>query len=224
MTEPKLILHLPGAPPEDIACGIAWAQLVFDNAGVSALAAAAAARRRDRGVPEASAGDRDQEEFRLRHAPDEPSRLPLPYSAATEGRLADLWDEADDAALRACGCDWPAMLERTCLRVTFDTRLTIQVEGATGEETARGLTAARRVFADNGTTAWEVAVAAFKRDGEYQELTDREAEIAHLWDVADSAARDACCQGWSTMPERAGLELVYDRDLQTQWTRMLAGR
>jgi hypothetical protein len=224
MTEPKLILHLPGVPTEDIARGIAAARAVFDSAGVSALAAAAAALRRDRGEPDASADDWEREELRLRHAPDEPSMLPVLYAAATEGRLAYLWDEAEDAALSACGGDRTAVLERTCLQVTFETDLTIQVKGATGEQLARGLTAARRVFVDHGTTAWEVAGAVSTRDGAYRELTDRQAAIAHLWYEAERAAREACCQGWSTWPDTADLELVYDRDLQAQWTRMLAGR
>jgi hypothetical protein len=43
-------------------------------------------------------------------------------------------------------------------------------------------------------------VARFKRDGETEDLTDREAEIADLWEIADEAAIRACCTGWAEIP------------------------
>jgi hypothetical protein len=61
-------------------------------------------------------------------------------------------------------------------------KLLIQIPGASELEIGRGIAAAQKVFDEAGTTPHEAAAASFKRDGEAEELTDREAEIAHLWD------------------------------------------
>jgi hypothetical protein len=85
--------------------------------------------------------------------------------------------------------------------------LLIHIPGATEPAIARGIAAAQKVFDDGGATPYEAATASFKRDGEVDELTDREADIAHLWYEADAAAAQACCAGWPNIPESAALEL-----------------
>jgi hypothetical protein len=59
-----------------------------------------------------------------------------------------------------------------------------------------------------GTTPIEAAAARFKRDGETEELTDREAEIADLWEIADEAAIRACCTGWAEIPSDAQIMMA----------------
>jgi hypothetical protein len=59
-----------------------------------------------------------------------------------------------------------------------------------------------------GATPHEAAVACFKRDGETEELTDREVEIADLWETADEAAIRACCSGWAEIPSDAQIMLA----------------
>jgi hypothetical protein len=54
---------------------------------------------------------------------------------------------------------------------------------------------------------YEAAVARFKREGEIEDLTDREAEIADLWEIADEAAIRACCSGWAEIPSDAQIML-----------------
>lgn len=87
------------------------------------------------------------------------------------------------------------------------TTLLLDVKGATDEELARGLAAAREIFDAAGATPYEAAVARFKRDGEMDEMTDREARIADLWDIADEAAIRACCAGWDKIPKDAQIML-----------------
>ncbi len=85
--------------------------------------------------------------------------------------------------------------------------LLLDVTGATAEELERGLAAALAVFDRAGATPYEAAVARFKRDGEIEELTDREAQIADLWDIADEAAIRACCSGWAAIPSNSQIML-----------------
>jgi proline racemase len=51
-------------------------------------------------------------------------------------------------------------------------------------------------------------LARFKREGETEELTEREAEIADLWEIADEAAIRACCSGWAEIPGDAQIMLA----------------
>jgi HEAT repeat protein len=87
-------------------------------------------------------------------------------------------------------------------------KLLLDVKGATAEELDRGLAAAFAVFDRAGTTPCEAAVARFKRDGETEDLTDREAEIADLWEIADEAAIRAYCSGWAEIPSDAQIMLA----------------
>jgi hypothetical protein len=87
-------------------------------------------------------------------------------------------------------------------------KLVLDVKGATADEIERGLAAAFAVFDRAGATPIEAAVARFKRDGETEELTEREAEIAGLWDIADEAAIRACCSGWPEVPSDAQIKLA----------------
>jgi len=93
--------------------------------------------------------------------------------------------------------------------LTAESRLLLDVKGATAEDLARGLAVAMEIFTAAGTTPYEAAVARFKRDGEVDELTEREAQIADLWDIADDAAVRACCMGWAEIPSDA--QIMLDR-------------
>jgi hypothetical protein len=87
-------------------------------------------------------------------------------------------------------------------------KLLLDVKGATADEIERGLAAAFAVFDRAGATPVEAALARFKRDGETEELTDREAEIADLWEIADEAAIRACCTGWAEIPSDAQIMMA----------------
>jgi hypothetical protein len=67
------------------------------------------------------------------------------------------------------------------------TRLLIEVEGATEEELQRGLAAAQAMFDDADVLVLEAAAAAFKRGGEQEDISEREARFA---------TRAARCRPW----------------------------
>jgi hypothetical protein len=115
----------------------------------------------------------------------------------------------------------------------------IDIEDATPEEIERGIVAALVVFATEGTTALEAAAAArqvealwaggyYDEQGDYrnpwegedlmenqvvlEDLTERQAVIAKVWEAADEAAVEACCAGWPTdkRPPTAWLSLIHE--------------
>ena len=95
--------------------------------------------------------------------------------------------------------------------VRSESALTLRADGASDEELARGLAAARAVIEAAATTPLAAASARFTRDCEMEELTDEENRICCVWDDAEEAALAACCPG---RPEAEGscLELTYDPD------------
>lgn len=90
-------------------------------------------------------------------------------------------------------------------------QLRIEIEGATDEELARGLAAAKAVFASAGVGPLACAVALFKLEGEQEQLTEDDGWLADLWIEADEAAAKACCKGWASPTNTANLELVRER-------------
>jgi hypothetical protein len=90
-----------------------------------------------------------------------------------------------------------------------DMKLLIHIDGATELEVSRGIAAAQKIFDEGGATAYEAAAARLKRDGEQDDLTEREGQIAHLWEDADYGAAQACCAGWAQIPPSACLELKW---------------
>lgn len=94
MIEHRLLVHVEGASPEELARGLAAAQQVFDAAGVTAFAAAAVFKT------EEERGDlRDEEE-----------------------RLVHLRNDAARAAAAACCDGWELPKEWATLEVEFDDR------------------------------------------------------------------------------------------------------
>jgi hypothetical protein len=75
------------------------------------------------------------------------------------------------------------------------------------EEIARGIAAARAIFANAGITAWDAALARFKRDN-YIKCLDAETRISHLWDDAVDAAAQAFRAGRAEAPRAVDLDLV----------------
>ena len=80
-----ITIRIEGASADEIQRGLVAAQAVFDRAGVTALQAAEARFAREGwdigGFADPAPGDLD---------------------------IADLWDEADQAAVAACCAGWPA--------------------------------------------------------------------------------------------------------------------
>lgn len=95
--------------------------------------------------------------------------------------------------------------------------LTLIVEGATPDEIARGLDAAQAVFDRAGVTALQAADARFAVEGWdiggfEGEISGDDLAICTVWDEAQDAERDVCCQGWSEeRREDVYLELVSTR-------------
>ena len=111
--------------------------------------------------------------------------------------------------------------------------LTVDVDGATPAELARGIAAAEFVFAMAGTTAPAI-VSAFGRrealmhqlDG-IEPLTNSEQRLCDVWENAHTAALDAVCDGWDEpKPLSANLQFWDDRSLArfTSVTWHAAGR
>lgn len=90
-------------------------------------------------------------------------------------------------------------------------QLRIEIKGATDEELAHGLAAAKAVFASAGVEPLASATALFKMEGEQEELSEDEGWLADLWIEADEAAAKACCKGWNSPTNTANLELVRER-------------
>jgi hypothetical protein len=70
-------------------------------------------------------------------------------------------------------------------------KLSLTIPGASEDEIARGVAAAQQVFDDAGAIPFEAASAIFKRDGEIDDLSEREAWLTGVWDDADTAAQKA---------------------------------
>lgn len=79
--------------------------------------------------------------------------------------------------------------------------LLLDVKGATDQDIERGRAVALEIFDVAGTTPFEAAFARFKRDGE-QEVTEREAQIADLWDVAQRRRDPRLLHRMGRDPER----------------------
>jgi len=80
--------------------------------------------------------------------------------------------------------------------------LRLDIEGATPEETARGILAAQAVFDETGITAEDAASGMFALEGwdikgfpEGEEPSEQEQKAADAWLEANRAACDACCAG-----------------------------
>ena len=136
----QLTIHIGGTTELGAERGIATARAMFDVVDVLPFATFAAATRRNSGEPVPTDGDLEQEEPRLRHAPDEPSKTPLRYSTEKEGRLAYILDETNHAPLRACRSDRAIANESSDVEVTRVAHLTTQIESATHEQVERGVT------------------------------------------------------------------------------------
>lgn len=98
--------------------------------------------------------------------------------------------------------------------------ITISVEGATPEEIARGVTAAKAVFHLAQVTPEAAAdglgaVETWDRNGCTGPLTGEDLNLNAIWCLAEEAGLDACCDGWRKIPEGARLEL-FDPDRASQ--------
>ncbi len=98
--------------------------------------------------------------------------------------------------------------------------LRLTVDGATEEEETRGVNAAMAVFNEAGINPYDAAGGAHARaiwddkgfpDND-EDFTDKEAVAATVWDQAEKAAMDACCEVWPADRPRSGdgLEVILD--------------
>ena len=98
--------------------------------------------------------------------------------------------------------------------------LTVDVDGATAADLARGIAAAEFVFAMAGTTA-PAAVSAYGRREALmhqlvgiEPLTKAEHRLCEVWENAYTAALNAVCDGWDEpKPLSANLQFWDDRSL-----------
>jgi hypothetical protein len=79
--------------------------------------------------------------------------------------------------------------------------LTIAVAGASRAEVARGVEAARAVFAKAGVTPMRAATARYNIEGWdirgfAGELSPADAALCGIWEDAEDAALQACREGW----------------------------
>ena len=92
-------------------------------------------------------------------------------------------------------------------------QLTLTVEGATHGEIQRGLYAAKAVFDKAGVHPMDAAGGMWEMEGWDDggfvgELSDEDADHAHVWIEAEVAAIKACCEGWDEdRPRRGSLEI-----------------
>ncbi len=98
-------------------------------------------------------------------------------------------------------------------------QLIVRIDGATPEEVHRGGLAAMALFSEAGVTPYDAAAAAFAREGwdmsdfadDYDEYTDEDAAIAHLWDAAAVKAAEVASADWPAdrvRPPSAVFEIV----------------
>lgn len=97
--------------------------------------------------------------------------------------------------------------------------LYLNIPGATSEEIARGVAAARSLFDTVGITPYEAAAAHFRRvawgDAGFQASdapTEAESRAADAWTAANAAAVKSCCLGWSAKPSGGCGLLLKDAD------------
>jgi hypothetical protein len=96
--------------------------------------------------------------------------------------------------------------------------LTLDAPGVTSEQLARGLAAARRVFAAAGVSALEAAVGDYEREG--WGVRDLEGDIAgpliawaDVWEDANLAARESCLSNLAGSKQaRLSLNEINDMD------------
>lgn len=79
--------------------------------------------------------------------------------------------------------------------------LILEIPGATSEELQRGLRAAAEFFESEGIHPVAAAAARFKVEGQRDDLSDQEIAAHHAWEQAQDIALEACCQGWSKVPD-----------------------
>jgi hypothetical protein len=102
---------------------------------------------------------------------------------------------------------------RTAAALEATRSVYLQIEGASPEETSRGLAAAQAVFEKAGVTAgkayWAICELESADDLGWVDKVPSEAiEYMHVWEEAERAAIEACCAGWqSNRPERYVLHL-----------------
>ena len=83
-------------------------------------------------------------------------------------------------------------------------RLLVHIEGATDQAKERAGEAAWKVFEEARIHPFDSAAAIFKRDGELEDLTERECSLIDLWFRAEIVAAQA---GGAKSPRDANLEL-----------------
>ena len=91
-------------------------------------------------------------------------------------------------------------------------KLLVVQKGATAEELQRGSDAASAFFESAGVAPWYAAHAAWKIQSALRDVSspfsEREFEMAALWDKAACVAADACCAGWAEKPKQVHLKLI----------------
>jgi hypothetical protein len=85
-------------------------------------------------------------------------------------------------------------------------KLSLTLPGASEEEVARGIAAAQAVFDAAGAIPFEAAAAIFKREGEIEDLSEREDWLVDVWCDAERAAYFA--SAGKELPTEGCLELV----------------
>ena len=136
------------------------------------------------------------------------------YAGAAEDRrqLLDVLVYRSDDDLDADTDNSLAIARATCIDDREGDDAAVELEplwifdcrGATTEEVVRGVRAAQRVFSHHGVTAAECN-AAFERIAN-DDFLEGDFYLADIWDSANTAAIDACCEGWYGVPESAHLE------------------
>jgi hypothetical protein len=113
----RLTIDVVDATPDERARGLAAAQAVFDRAGVTAWDAAVGYHNRSCEtfmLPFLPEGDDPWEEAAAR------SELRAPELTAEDHRRAELWSEAEAAALEACCATWAVKPESAGLALLPD--------------------------------------------------------------------------------------------------------
>lgn len=137
MSRRKLSIDIKGATEAEIRRGIAAAQAVFDNAGVTPWAAAVTRFQRD-GLDESGVLSWEYEIARLKQVGADAAAVAtqeaelasflnengLRPSTKVDHSIADLWDEANVAAAKACCAGWTNPPERAGLAYLPETDAT----------------------------------------------------------------------------------------------------
>jgi hypothetical protein len=142
----KITIRVDGATEEEIQRGLAAAQKVFDDAGVTAYTAATAAFMRDQlddshvlawrhkisGLREG--GQEDEAAAEEAKLADYMKALNIDDMTEAQWAISDLWDEAGWAAKRACCAGWPELPDSV--------RLSLAVSAKEAREAREDLAAA----------------------------------------------------------------------------------